>query len=62
MSNKAKGVSNIINDDTALESAPSLLETLSKSYFPSTVLIGPQIRFKDFFVFIENNENLLPFW
>lgn len=62
MNNKAKDVSSIINEDTALENAPTLLETLSKSYFPSVVLIGPQLRFKDFFVFIKSNENLLPFW
>lgn len=58
--NKAKG-GQCTNEDTALESAPTLLETLSKSYFPSVVLIGPQLRFKDFLVFIQSKENLLPF-
>ena len=52
----------VTNEDTALESVPSLLEILSKSYFPPSLLIGPQVRFKDFLVFTENTENLLPYW
>ena len=58
---KAKGEP-ATNEETALEKVPTLLEILSKTYFPPSFLIGPQVGFKDFLLFIENTENLLPLW
>ena len=52
----------LINEDTALERVPSLLEILSKTYFPPTFLIGPQMQFKDFLEFTNKNDNLLDLW
>lgn len=58
---KPTGAIALVNEDTALEALPTLLETFSKSFFPPTVLIGPQVRFKDYLAYMESTENLLPF-
>lgn len=52
----------MINEDTALNGPPSLIELLSKVYFPPSFLIGPQIKFKNYLIFIHSNENRLSKW
>ncbi|XP_027201923.2 lysophospholipid acyltransferase 5-like [Dermatophagoides pteronyssinus] len=49
----------ITNEDTAIERIPTIIEILSKCYFPPIFLIGPQIKFKDYIIFIESNESIL---
>ncbi|KAI2801541.1 Lysophosphatidylcholine acyltransferase 3 [Blomia tropicalis] len=56
---KKKG-SPMTNEDTAFEHEPTLLELLSKVYFPPSFLIGPQVRYKDFIEFTQCEDNLLP--
>ena len=51
-----------VNEDTALERVPSLVEVLSRAFFPPSFLIGPQVRFKDFLIFTNSTDNLLPLW
>lgn len=52
----------LLNEDTALNRSPSLIEILSKIYFPPTFLIGPQIKFKHYLSFIQSNQNRLSKW
>ncbi|CAG2163269.1 unnamed protein product [Oppiella nova] len=52
----------LINEDTAVAEIPTLLELLSHSYFPGSVLIGPQVKYKNYLKYIESNENFLPKW
>lgn len=52
----------ITNEDTAIERIPTFIEILSKCYFPPIFLIGPQIKFKDYIIFIESNESILKSW
>ena len=51
-----------INEDTAVERSPTLLEVLSHAYFPGSFLIGPQVKYKLYLEYIESKENYLPKW
>ena len=59
---KIKNNKLILNEDTALDQVPTLLEILSKTYFPPTFLIGPQMRFKDYLQYINLEVNNLDSW
>lgn len=52
----------LVNEDTALDRIPSLLETMSKAFFPPTFLIGPLVGFKEYLQFIESDQNVLHCW
>lgn len=51
-----------INEDTAVDRRPSLVEVLSHAYYPGSFLIGPQVKYKLYLQYIESNENFLPKW
>ena len=49
-----------MNSETAIETMPSLLSFLSHNYFPTTVLVGPLIPYRQFITYIESEVNHLP--
>lgn len=51
-----------INEDTAVERIPTLIELFSHAYFPGSFLIGPQVKYKNYLNYIHSNENFLPKW
>src|ERR1700712_1867077 len=51
-----------INEDTAVEKSPTLIELLSHAYYPGSFLIGPQVKYKNYLEYIHSNENFLPKW
>ena len=52
----------LINEDTAVDRIPTLLELLSHAYFPASFVIGPQVKYKKYLKYIDSNENFLPKW